>query len=93
MIKNTAMLKNAGKFVQHVVPGVARPLHILWNQVIGFFFLVLAALSIPSAIRDFRDPANQPRLILIIPFILIMTGFGISSFWKARKVARVQRAR
>ena len=24
------------------MPGVVRPIHILWNQVIGFFFIVLA---------------------------------------------------
>ena len=83
-----ASLKTAGKFVHHVVPGVVRPLHVLWNQVIGFFFLVLAGVTIPSAVREFRDPNGQPRLILTIPFILIMAGFGISSFWKARKVAR-----
>jgi hypothetical protein len=87
------MLKNAGKFVHHVVPGVVRPLHTLWHQVIGFFFLVLAGLTVPSAIREFKDPNGQPRLILTIPFILIMGGFGISSFWKARKVSRNPQAR
>lgn len=87
------MLKNAGKFVQHVVPGVVRPLHVLWNQVIGFFFLVLAGITIPSAIREIQDPQAHPRLVLTVPFILIMGGFGISSFWKARKVSRSQRQR
>ena len=82
------MLKMVGKFLHHVVPGVVRPLHVLWNQVIGFFFLVLAGMVVPSAIREIREPEGRPRLILTIPFILIMAGFGLSSFWKARKASR-----
>ena len=78
----------AKSFFGHVVPGVIRPLHTLWNQVIGFFFLVLAVLPIPSAIRQIHDPASYPKLILIIPFTLIMGAFGVSSFLKARKIAR-----
>lgn len=82
------MLKTAGKFVHHVLPGVIRPLHVLWNQVIGFFFLSLGALAVPSILKDIKDPGHFPRLILTIPFTLTMAFFGISSFWKARKAAR-----
>ncbi len=82
------MFKLAKSFFGHVVPGVIRPIHILWNQVIGFFFLVLAALPVPSAIRQIHDPESYPRLILIIPFTLVMGAFGISSFLKARKITR-----
>ena len=31
-------------FIGHVMPGVIRPIHILWNQVIGFVFIVLATV-------------------------------------------------
>jgi hypothetical protein len=82
------MFKLARKFLHHVIPGVVRPLHILWNQVIGFFFLALACIPVPSAIREIRDPENHPRLILSLPFILIMGAFGISSFVRARKISR-----
>ena len=82
------MIRLAKSFFGHVVPGVIRPLHTLWNQVIGFFFLVLAALPVPSAIRQIHDPASYPKLILIIPFTLVMGAFGISSFLKARKISR-----
>jgi hypothetical protein len=82
------MFKVARKFISHVVPGVARPLHILWNQIIGFFFLVLAAIPLASVIREMHDPASYPKLFLTIPFTLIMAAFGISSFWKARKISR-----
>jgi hypothetical protein len=82
------MFKLAGKFLQHVIPGVARPLHILWNQIIGFFFLALAGMAVPSAVRDFSRPEAMPRLVVTLMFIAIMTGFGIHSFLKARKVSR-----
>jgi hypothetical protein len=76
------------KLLQHVLPGVARPLHILWNQIIGFLFLVLAVVPVPSAIRSYQDPNGLPRLMMSVLFILLMATFGISSFLKARKIAR-----
>jgi hypothetical protein len=82
------MLKLARKFFHHVLPGVVRPLHVLWNQVIGFFFLALACIPVPSAMRDIRQQENYPRLALSVPFILIMAAFGISSFMRARKISR-----
>ena len=51
------MFAKAKKLVVHVLPGIARPIHILWNQVIGFFFLVLAVLPVPAAIRSFGKEA------------------------------------
>ena len=87
------MLKTVGKFVHHVVPEVARPLHVLWNQIIGFFFLCLACIPIPSLIKELRGGDPSPRLILTIPFVLFMAGFGIASFWKARRVSRTPMTR
>ena len=82
------MFKLARKFLGHVIPGVIRPLHILWNQVIGFFFLVLAAIPVPSTLRDIHNPESYPKLWLTVPFILIMSAFGVSSFLRARKISR-----
>lgn len=76
------------KLFEHVFPRIARPLHILWNQIIGFFFLVLAAVPIPSAVRSYHDPNGFPRLVMSVVFITIMGGFAISSFLRARKIAR-----
>jgi hypothetical protein len=76
------------KLLQHVLPGVARPLHILWNQIIGFLFLVLAVVPVPSAVRSYQDPNGLPRLMMSVLFILLMATFGISSFVKARKISR-----
>ena len=80
------MFSLAKKFLGHVIPGIARPIHILWNQVIGFLFIVLALIPVPGAVRMFGQEGSGPRLALTIPFIVIMGWFGISSFWKARKI-------
>ena len=82
------MFALAKKFLGHVIPGIIRPIHILWNQVIGFFFLVLAALPVPSAVRNWGKEGSGPRLALTIPFVALMAWFGISSFWRARKISK-----
>ena len=82
------MFSTAKKFLGHVIPGVARPIHILWNQVIGFFFIVLALIPVHSIIRDWGRDDSAPRLALEIPFALIMAGFGIHSFLRARKISK-----
>jgi len=82
------MFRLAKRFLGHVIPAVIRPLHILWNQVIGFLFLVLAVLPVPSAIRNWGKEGSGAHLALTIPFVLLMGWFGITSFWKARKISK-----
>lgn len=80
------------KFLGHVLPGVMRPLRILWNEVIGFLFIVLAVWAVPSAIRNVRqfdgDADSFFRVILSFGFAGIMAYFGITSFLRARKISR-----
>ncbi|MDP8983049.1 MAG: hypothetical protein M3O35_20935 [Acidobacteriota bacterium] len=82
------MISVVKKFMGHVVPGVARPLAILWNQVIGFFFLALAVIPAPSTISRIRAGGVSPGVVLSLVFMAIMGGFGISSFWRARRISR-----
>ena len=82
------MFSLAKKFLGHVIPGVIRPIHILWNQVIGFVFIVLAVLPVPSAIRSVGKDGSTMRLVLTVPFVALMAWFGIASFWRARKISR-----
>jgi hypothetical protein len=79
------MFSMAKKFIGHVVPGVIRPIHILWNQVIGFIFIVLAVVF---GFRVFRG--NEPPGLQIVGalFVILIAWFGISSFWKARKISK-----
>jgi hypothetical protein len=80
------------KFLGHVIPGIIRPMHALWNEVIGFFFIVLAIWFAPSAYRSARaiDGGSETLLkaVVSVGFTLLMVYFGIASFLKARKITR-----
>jgi len=80
------------QFFGHVVPHVIRPLRVLWNQIIGFLFLVLAIWSVPSLLRIARQfdgsAGSIVRLLLSGIFTLLMAGFGIYSFLRARKISK-----
>jgi hypothetical protein len=82
------MFSTAKKFIGHMMPGVIRPIHILWNQVIGFFFIVLAILPLSYIVKDWSRPGSGPRLALEILFAVVMFAFGIQSFLKARKISK-----
>jgi hypothetical protein len=82
------MFAKAKKLMTHVLPAVARPIHILWNQAIGFLFLVLAVPPLVSAIRNFGKEGSGAHLALAIPWVIVMGWFGISSFWRARKISK-----
>jgi hypothetical protein len=80
------------EFVRHVVPGVLRPIRTLWNEIIGFLFIVLALWALPSgarAVREFDGDAQSVlHVALVCGFILMMLWFGISSFLRARRISR-----
>jgi len=80
------------KVLQCVLPGVIRPIHVLWNQIIGFLFLAIAAMVVPSAVRMARrfdgGPESLFRLGLTVAFVVMMAGYGIFSFVRARKISR-----
>jgi hypothetical protein len=82
---------HGAQFLKHVVPQLIRPIRSLWHEVIGFLFLSLAFLAGVSGFRvarNLEDPANLFRLVVTVIFVLIMAGFGISSFLRARKISR-----
>jgi hypothetical protein len=80
------------KFFASVLPGIIRPLRVLWNEVIGFMFVALGVLfassAIRSALRYDGDSTEFFRLVLTCVFSVVMLGFGISSFLRARKISR-----
>ena len=82
------------KFIQCVLPGIIRPLRVLWNEIIGFVFLVFAVWAVPSSIRAYRefsaggDSGSLFRVVLAALFSAIMIWFGLSSFYRARKISR-----
>jgi NO-binding membrane sensor protein with MHYT domain len=85
-------ISQARSFVSYVLPAVLRPLRVLWNQIIGFFFVVIAILAgfrtVPL-VREFDgDPGDLFRVLLSTVFTAMMAGFGIYSFWRAHKVPK-----
>ncbi|MBV8843530.1 MAG: hypothetical protein JO307_12035 [Bryobacterales bacterium] len=86
------MVKLARQFLGHVLPGVMRPLRILWNEIIGFLFFVIAISATPSIIRNVRglsQPDGSPfRVFVSVAFAAIMLYFAVTSFLRARKIGR-----
>ncbi len=80
-------IKHGRSFFRHVIPGVVKPIHSLWNQVIGFIFLSLGTIFGFAAFR-YLSKGDDFRFVVAIGCALIMAWYGISSFWRARKISR-----
>ncbi len=79
----------ASKFLDHVLPGIVKPLHVLWNEIIGFVFLVIAVTVIFSTVRrTANDPDGFWLLVAGVGFGVVMGAFGLSSFIRARRISR-----
>jgi tryptophan-rich sensory protein len=82
------------RFLAHVVPQVIRPLHALWNQLIGLIFLLLALAGTGSAMaimhRSKGDGDDTIRIVVSFLFAAVMAYFSIYSFLRARKISRPQ---
>ncbi len=80
------------RFFQSVIPGVIRPLHILWNEIIGFIFISLGVVGLSRTYSFYRDSAHSEeegmKMLFSGSFAVIMLYFGISSFWRARKIGK-----
>ena len=80
-------------FARHTLPVAIRPARILWHQMIGFLFLVLAVAPARfeyKALQDFKgDGKSWTQVVLAAIFIAVMLGYGISSFLRARKISRL----
>jgi hypothetical protein len=68
---------------------IGRILHILWLEVTGLFFLVLALVGGGAAIREYHRHAAgngfTAKTLLAAAFALVFAYFGMSSFWRSRK--------
>jgi hypothetical protein len=80
------------RFLSHVVPQVIRPLRALWNQLIGFIFLLLAVSASASAVINWRRSHGESediwRAVFSAAFAAIMAYFSVTSFLRARKISR-----
>ena len=78
-------VSKAGRLAGHVARGVARPIQIIWNQAIGFIFVVLA---IVFGFRIFRGNEPVGMQLAGAAFTLLMAWFGVGAFWRARKISK-----
>jgi len=86
------MFGKVRQFFAHVVPGVIRPMRVLWNEIIGFVFAVFAVIFGFRTFRFVRDfeggTAEALMLVGMVAFTLMLLIFGITSFLRARKISR-----
>jgi hypothetical protein len=75
------------KFVQHVVPAIVKPLHALWNEVIGSLFLCFGGIFGFHAVR-YAIRGDAGRLLVAGLVASVMLGYGVHSFLRARKISR-----
>jgi hypothetical protein len=83
------MFALAGKFLHHILPAIVRPMRVLWNELIGFIFLVLAAFIGMETWR--RSTGGGPAPLVLVAgfgFAAFLACFGIASFWRARRISR-----
>jgi small neutral amino acid transporter SnatA (MarC family) len=80
-----------------MVPAVIKPIHSLWNEVIGFFFLCFAGIFAIWALRYYRLYLNDPpaekfadlcRIVGTVFMGLVMAAFGVQGFLRARRISR-----
>ena len=89
--------RHGREFVRHVVPAVVKPARTLWNEFIGFVFLCFGGTFAYKTGRIFLDSRKAPSgdpfkdmlLLSVSGFCtLVMLGFSLSSFLKARRISR-----
>jgi len=80
-------------FAKHTLPVAIRPARILWHQMIGFLFLLLAVWPVGFEYKTLKDFKGDGRawtgVVLAGVFIVVMLAYGITSFLKARKISRL----
>jgi hypothetical protein len=79
-------VKQGRLLAKHLLPAVWKPIHSLWNEVIGFLFLCLAIIFGFQAARHFHD--HDWRVYMAFPVIALLLWFGIDAFLRARKISR-----
>jgi|HubBroStandDraft_4_1064222.scaffolds.fasta_scaffold00098_23 hypothetical protein len=68
---------------------VSRVMHVLWLEVTGFLFLVLAVIGGAATVREYHrylaGTTTRGRIAVAAVFALLFLYFGVNSFWLSRK--------
>jgi hypothetical protein len=73
-----------------------RVAHQLWLEVTGFTFLVIAGIGALAGFREYNklqagQVTGRGRLALAICFTISFAWFGLTSFWRVRRMANRNR--
>jgi hypothetical protein len=91
------IIDQPGTFLKHIVPAIVKPIHALWNEVIGFLFLSFASIfgfRTATYIRQLQRSTDATaggallRVVMAGFCTLLLGWYGVSSFRKARKISR-----
>lgn len=77
------------KLLHSLMPGVIRPLQVLWNEIIGFLFLAIAVIFAGGVVRNWNSYQVAVRVLALL-FALMMFYFGVTSFLRARRISRMR---
>ena len=69
------------------MPAVVKPIHSLWHQVIGFLFIAFGVIFGSKSIHYYRN-GETLQLVVAGGCTVLMLGYGLSSFLKARRISR-----
>lgn len=80
------------KLFSQVMPGVIRPLRVIWNQSISLIFLIFGVTALSNVWRGYSEmsqPNGSPaRLVLSGIFASVMLFFALTSYLRARKIEK-----
>jgi hypothetical protein len=79
--------RHGRELAKHVLPAVIKPMHALWNEVIGFLFLCLGTVFLFKTVRYVMS-GDVMRVCIAGACTFIMLWYGVTSFLKARKISR-----
>ena len=86
------LLLHSVRFVRYVVPATVKPARVLWNEAIGFVFLVISGMFVLQGISTWRSYTGKPsdlmKLTMITICAVLLGFYGVSSFRRARRISR-----
>ncbi|SPE36206.1 conserved hypothetical protein [Candidatus Sulfopaludibacter sp. SbA3] len=86
-VKQRLAVQQGRVFLKHVIPAIIKPVHSLWHQVIGFLFISFGVIFGAKAIHYYRT-GQGVQLFFAAACTVMMLGYGLSSFLRARKISR-----
>lgn len=79
-------------FFNTAVPGIIKPLRVLWNEMIAFVFLVFAVVLGFQVAKDVAQfdgtPGKLGKLAFLGIFALVMAAYALQSFLRSKKISR-----